>query len=457
MNVSSIYEGIPFSITNVSFYGHYAILLMPFLKLFGLNIYTVQVTQIIEVAIVILSLFYATEILTHRQSSKFIAKLLICCYFIFSESLGSVYPQGIPHRLVFVAIILALAIKYIFSEKRSRILKTSIDILCCLGIVWNLETGVVMTLAWAITKSVVDARNKTKVSLILYGVMYVVEAIVTFVFAWFSVSAINRVIYGGEFLSLKLFVYPLGTSYVSGIESAVHFSDIIWILVLGILVFSFLFSLRRVFVNKADKYLEALLLVSSSSIMLFPYFYNRAAYFNLVTVSYMQLVLIGLIFCVELKNRRSGLATIVHVIGLSIALILTTNNYTNSSGIFSKGNRAYHKQQYEAFVKELETVVPEGAVFYGTGSSYYAMSIAESGIFPCNSVNFTGEGMQSTKEFFDKAENDIVIIGNDDYVKGFMEFWGGISLESIQQNYQVEDITLSKDAGEIHLKILRKK
>jgi len=457
LNVSSIYEGIPFSITNVSFYGHYAILLVPFFKIFGLNIYTVQVTQMVGVAIVLLFLFYGIETLTHKTSSRFITKLLVCSYFLFVEAISSVYPQGIPHRLVFVSIILSLVIKFIFLRKNTRTLKIVIDVLCCLSIIWNLETGVVMTLVWAITKSVVESRNKKIFYMILYGCRYVVGAVITFVFAWFSVSVINNFIYGGEFLSLELFIYPLGTDYVSGIGSAVSFSDFIWIFVLGIFVFSFIFSLRRVLISKSDKYMEVVLALSSSSIMLFPYFYNRAAFFNLMTVSYMQLVLLGLIFCIKLKEKRSVLSTPIHIVGLYIALLLVISNISNLTNQSSKGYNVPDKMNYKAFVRELEEVVPENVVFYGTGSSYYAMSIKKSDAFPCNSVNFTSEGMQATKEYFDKAEQDIAIIGNDDYVKGFMEFWGGISLESLQRNYHVEDVTLSQDAGGVQLKILRKK
>ena len=226
---------------------------------------------------------------------------------------------------------------------------------------------------------------------------------------------------------------------------------------LGIFVFSFIFSLRRVLISKSDKYMEVVLALSSSSIMLFPYFYNRAAFFNLMTVSYMQLVLLGLIFCIKLKEKRSVLSTPIHIVGLYIALLLVISNISNLTNQSSKGYNVPDKMNYKAFVRELEEVVPENVVFYGTGSSYYAMSIKKSDAFPCNSVNFTSEGMQATKEYFDKAEQDIAIIGNDDYVKGFMEFWGGISLESLQRNYHVEDVTLSQDAGGVQLKTLRKK
>ena len=241
LNVTSLYNGVPYSISSTSFYGHYALLLMPFFKLFGLNIYTVQLTQLIEVVVIMVSLFWAVDIIAKKYVSKLIAKVLIGYFFIIGENSLVVYPQGIPHRLFFVSIIIALLIKYIFSNNETKILKTLINISCCLSIIWNFETGVVMAAVWVATKSIIDTRNKKKVYLLIYGLKNIMGFIVSVIIGWLFVAIINMAIYNGDYISFGDYIYPLGTDFVGAIGSLASYADLTWILVLGLLVFIFVY------------------------------------------------------------------------------------------------------------------------------------------------------------------------------------------------------------------------
>lgn len=420
-----------------------------------MNIYTIQFTQVLGVAIIIVFMFGTINLITKNKLVKFCARSLVCYFFIINEVSGGAYAQGIPHRLIFTTIIISLSIKYILNGSKPKI-KSIVDILCGLSIIWNLETGIVMTMVWAATKGIVNSRNKKSIVLFLNVSKYVGGGILTFLIAWLTVSITNFVIYKGEWISFEEFIYPIGTDFVGAIGSDVDFSNILWIIVLGIVIFSFAFSLRKIILNKADLYEEAMCIISLSSIMLFPYFYNRAAFFNLLLVSYFQLVLIGLIVVKKLESNSRYLS-IFGMIIFYFTILLYINSFFTYSNSYINIIENSGAKQYEELKKELSEVIPMDAVFYGYGSSFYSLFINNTKALPYNSVNFTSEGLIKTKKFFDEAKSDIVIIGNDDFVQGMMAYWVGVTLEDINTNYQVEDYTFSIKGTLLDFKVLKSK
>lgn len=67
LNVVQIYNHVPFSVANMSFYGHYSLLMLPWFKIFGLSAVSVALLQAVENIVVCIAIIYCIHKIVENE------------------------------------------------------------------------------------------------------------------------------------------------------------------------------------------------------------------------------------------------------------------------------------------------------------------------------------------------------------------------------------------------------
>lgn len=145
----SVYNALmnePYTYSNQSIYGHYAILLKYPIKWLGGDY---RAFSIVIAAVGGLSLFFvalALDLCIKNHFVSIIAVWAVPMMFLY-------YPlnhwQMFPHRVFFAGIELYL-IAALFYYKKKAVIKLVGYAVCCLSLLWNVETGIVCLGVWAV-------------------------------------------------------------------------------------------------------------------------------------------------------------------------------------------------------------------------------------------------------------------------------------------------------------------
>lgn len=151
--VYKVYSGQTILVDFNCLYGFYPYFMVPVLKLMGgVTIFNFSVMMSMLVAITFSCLSYVVWKLCKNK----VIATLACCSIMYVPGIfsllvepSSYYLQYTPHRIFFPSIILAICVKYLFSKALTK------KIILCFGyaisimsILWNMETGVVVTAVW---------------------------------------------------------------------------------------------------------------------------------------------------------------------------------------------------------------------------------------------------------------------------------------------------------------------
>lgn len=145
----SVYNALmnePYTYSNQSIYGHYAILLKYPIKWLGGD-YGAFNTVIAIVGG--LSLFFVALALDLCIKNHFIAMIAVWAVPVMFLYYPLNHWQMFPHRVAFAGVELYL-IALLFYKKRS-IVKLIGYIVCCFSLLWNIETGIVCLGVWSVT------------------------------------------------------------------------------------------------------------------------------------------------------------------------------------------------------------------------------------------------------------------------------------------------------------------
>lgn len=190
--ITYIAKGRPFKGGGSELYGHYAILWRLPMAIFGNNLKVIGIVAGIVAAVT----FFFFVLVIHRIfRSRFIrvmASLAIWCVFISS---GSSTFSSIPHRYVVFAVILYFMVRWQTVELsfKRRLIG---HLLCVVALLWNTESGICVSLAWAVYIVIREINNKDScfwlaVRKLLVQIVIVGIEVITF---FGSVELYNRIL-----------------------------------------------------------------------------------------------------------------------------------------------------------------------------------------------------------------------------------------------------------------------
>lgn len=200
----------PYSIENISIYGHYGvfyILPVKVLCAFGLNEW-----EAITVSIVFFGLiaFILQNWMIHKMVQNdgiFILSSLALAVPSFQFFPGQYY-QLYPHRILFPGIILAGCI-FSYEHHNNKKISRLMWIVSTLAILWNFETGIVAALVWVICSLYIFTadQNKIRIRIIIF---YFIKFIYIIIASYVALNIYN-ILLGGKIISVKSFIYPIAS------------------------------------------------------------------------------------------------------------------------------------------------------------------------------------------------------------------------------------------------------
>ena len=145
---SGLTPGIDFN----SIYGYYSYFFSFMLKLLG-GVSIIKFSYIVTALILFaFSLFaiFSNKLIKNKVLWLIVVLALLYLFMIEPYSmLGYIALQRIPHRIVFISLILVYMLIYNkFRDKHTFLNKAIGVIICTLSLIWNLETGVVVLGTW---------------------------------------------------------------------------------------------------------------------------------------------------------------------------------------------------------------------------------------------------------------------------------------------------------------------
>lgn len=146
----SVYNALmnePYTYSNQSIYGHYAILLKYPVKWLGGDY---RAFNIVIAIVGGLSLFFVALALDICIKNHFIAMIAVWAVPVMFLYYPLNHWQMFPHRVFFAGIELYLITVFFYCKKKTAV-KLVGYIVCCLSLLWNIETGIVCLGVWAVT------------------------------------------------------------------------------------------------------------------------------------------------------------------------------------------------------------------------------------------------------------------------------------------------------------------
>lgn len=255
-SIINVCNGHPYITENSSIYGHHGLVMLPLVKCFDL--FFSQWTAI-TLSIAILGsisvglMVYILDKLTNNDFLFSLASLGLCYYSCYSRINGNYY-QMEPHRYLFQAITLFGCFLYL-NHQKDFLIKICMWGVVSISVLWNLETGLVTVVVWAMCCICKENFVKWNAYSIIKNVAL---SLCSFIIPYGLVCLYN-VCVGGKPIDFLTFIYPIGesirgTSNYFNIESlgfGIRLPIDIWFVLYAILISFFTTKFVKVILHKS--------------------------------------------------------------------------------------------------------------------------------------------------------------------------------------------------------------
>lgn len=373
----------PYDAHNISIYGHYGLICLPFVKLLGDDLFAVMQTIVVMGFVTFAAAFYTVNKVVRRDSAYFMALLSITGTTTLLNRRGH-YFQTNPIRLLFPMLTLALIAYDTYRKDREKkklviLLELAVG---CGAVIWNNETGlfcVCVMMCVIVFRSLYEHPLWSRYTLsavgraILYGLICAAGA--------YGIVNLYNIVCGGTVISPRLFIYPIHSGNYDYNHLRAPLSSVASLYFAQILLFflTALITLRRHYLKistseKPDTLYFALALSGLSSLI---YFMNRTAYGN-IAISYIQMCILlasygedalgfsKAAFRERLKSPFTYFKTLMTVLvfGCSMWLAIESVLYINAC-LDVRANNTWKTESMIAGIEEIRAKVPENT--FGIG------------------------------------------------------------------------------------------
>lgn len=380
-SVYNVYQGLPYTDTMTSIYGHYGLLFKIPMKLVGGDF---RMFVLMIAALGTLAHVCAFLVLELAVESRILRALgAVAAAFPILGMRGGYYWQVWPHRMIFPMILLLYAAILMKKQWWNRWTGLAGYLICLLAILWNTETGVILAVAWmALYISRCLAGGEWRIGRLTRTVpVHAICVTVSFFGAYGLVNLYNLSKHSpantlGEFL-----IPLLSDSYMVDIlhldlpmYPSAYMGVIVLFLIGTVMGISTWFYPKQ----KNEGQVQLLFFLSINALGRMTYYVNRPSYHNLDCVSLSAVILLaylgqrGMTFVKERKWKRWEEMDLAGVVNGTLGLACAAAVLAMSTGTvlqFSQNSKIkenYHNVgELEAFVQEIAEVVPENTHGFG--------------------------------------------------------------------------------------------
>lgn len=380
-SVYNVYQGLPYTDTMTSIYGHYGLLFKIPMKLVGGDF---RMFVLMIAALGTLAHVCAFLVLELTVESRILRALgAVAAAFPVLGMRGGYYWQVWPHRMIFPMILLLYAAILMKKQWWNRRTGLAGYLICLLAILWNTETGVILAVAWmALYISRCLAGGEWRIGRLTRTVPVHAVCVTASFFGAYGLVNLYNLSKHSPANTLGEFLIPLlSDSYMVDIlhldlpmYPSAYMGVIVLFLIGTVMGISTWFYPKQ----KNEGQVQLLFFLSISALGRMTYYVNRPSYHNLDCVSLSAVILLaylgqrGMTFVKERKwkhweemdlagvvNGTLGLACAAAVLAMSTGTVLQFSQN-------SKIKENYHNVgELEAFVQEIAEVVPENTHGFG--------------------------------------------------------------------------------------------
>lgn len=380
-SVYNVYQGLPYTDTITSIYGHYGLLFKIPMKLVGGDF---RMFVLMIAALGTLAHVCAFLVLELTVESRILRALgAVTAAFPVLGMRGGYYWQVWPHRMIFPMILLLYAAILMKKQWWNRWTDLAGYLICLLAILWNTETGVILAVAWmALFVSRCLAGGEWRISLLIRTVPVHAVCVAASFFGAYGIVNLYNLSKHSPANTLGEFLIPLlSDSYMVDIlhlDLPMYPSAYMGVIALFLIGTAMGISTWFYAKQKNDGQVQLIFFLSISALGRITYYVNRPSYHNLDCVSLSAVILLaylgqrGMTFVKKRKwkhweemdlagvvNGTLGLACAAAVLAMSTGTVLQFSQN-------SKIKENYHNVgELEAFVQEIAEVVPENTHGFG--------------------------------------------------------------------------------------------
>lgn len=323
-SVVQLFNGNPLFVDGFSnTYGGYPYFLLPILKVTGLSI--LAFTRIMAVLLIVTySIFFYT--LSKNVKNKIILLLGFCTLIFWGNIYQKIghpdqydsYFQYFPLRMIFPAILILFG--YLYANKPSKFLYYLSFLILPFSILWNPETGMIVTLAWSFFLCFLELKNGNILTILKKSLKHLIFTIAGVFFTFLFLAIIVKLFYG---------VFP---DYASLFSMLMVFSQLgffmlpmplwhPWNLFFIVYLFGLMYAIKSVYNKQYSPKTNFIFLLTIVGIGMFIYYEGRSHNFNLYNVSYPFFMLLT-IFADDLFGIYDKYKKRIYLIPLTMILFL---------------------------------------------------------------------------------------------------------------------------------------
>ena len=256
--VFEVFNGKVLTVDFNNIYGFYPYLLVPILKLTG-SISIQKFSFIVAVLILITlgSLLAVVWINIKNKIIAFVGFFTIAFFIsILPLSSGEFYYAYQPHRIIFPALILLVGSLFIHSKKRiQKNITICIGfITACLSLIWNLDTGVVVTIAWCLLLLYTAALDYSLNSWTLYKrALIIILCTILTAATSYGIIALITFEKSGVWMSINQCFFAQNIFYNFGFNMIPLYIDHPWVILVILYAIGLIISLRNLKFLANDK------------------------------------------------------------------------------------------------------------------------------------------------------------------------------------------------------------
>lgn len=362
-SAAQVYLGRALLIDFPSQYGLYPHLLQPLFKLMGLDIFKFTSIMAVFLAISYLNVYIFLRSMLRNKLIVFAGFNLILFYSFLYITISASYFQYFPLRLLFPVLLINLSWFY-FNKKNVSIYFASF-ILYSIGVLWNLETGIVVFFTWLLALTyheLLEANDRNAIKRIAKHILVAFSSLCL----TFSLFDIYMYFSYGSFPDFSKFIEYQNIFYVLGFYMLPMKLMHPWNLIFFVYMVGLSYSARSLIIRDNSVRVKMIFILSILGAGIFSYFQGRSHDAVLTAVWYPAMLL--LVICLddlfykikgELKVKK------VDILEASIFLSLIVLVVSSNLSLFDNSPNIYNliESRHEIASRQAPNDLTEGIKF----------------------------------------------------------------------------------------------
>lgn len=380
-SVYNVYQGVPYTHNVTSIYGHYGLFFKIPMKLVHGDFRAFVLMMAGLGALTYIGAFLVLQMLVRSRILRVVAAFALA--FPVLGMRGGYYWQVWPHRVLFPVLLLLYG-TVILKKKRSNLLTaTGGYLICLLAILWNTETGLLLTVSWAgLYISRLLSRKKWKIKELLFSIgAQLAGMLLAFVGAYGIVNLYNLSKHS-PMNSVRDFLIPLlSDGYMTDI---LHLDlptyPSAYMAVITLFLTGVALGIAGWFGDKEEHRWETdlIFMLSVGALGCLVYYMNRPSYHNLDCISISAVLLAaylaqhGLDFVKNNGWKNIARITFYEVVRGGIGIICAASVLAMGTGTilqFSQNSKIkenfHNTAEFEDFAQQVAAVVPANTHGFG--------------------------------------------------------------------------------------------